>query len=107
MTALPTYKMTIDDFLVWAATQGGRWELFDGVPVAMSPERAIHGRAKYLIARAFERAIERAGVPCQFLLDSAAVRIDRHRSYQPDVLVHCGAPVPDDALEVANPIVVD
>jgi Uma2 family endonuclease len=106
MTALPKYKMTVDEFLAWAEEQPGRWELYDGVPVEMSSERVIHGRVKYLAARAFERAIERAGVPCQFLLDSVAVRIDKHRSYQPDVLVHCGAPVPDDALEVANPIVV-
>jgi len=106
MTALPKYKMTVDDFLVWAATQDGRWELFDGVPVAMSPERAIHGRVKLRVANALQRAIEASGLPCQVLLDCVAVRIDRHRSYQPDVLVHCGDPVPDDALEVANPIVV-
>jgi Uma2 family endonuclease len=106
MTALAKSRMTVDEFLTWAETQPGRWELFDGVPVEMSPERAIHGRVKYLTAKAFERAIERAGVPCQFLLDSVAVRIDRHRSYQPDVLVHCGAPLADDALEVLNPIIV-
>jgi len=106
MTALPKHKMPVDDFLAWAATENGRWELFDGVPVEMSPERVIHGRVKYLAAKAVERAIERAGVPCQFLLDSVAVRIDKHRSYQPDVLVHCGEPLPDDAIEVPNPIVV-
>jgi Uma2 family endonuclease len=98
--------MTVDDFLAWAETQPGRWELYDGVPVEMSSERVIHGRVKYLVARAVERAIERAGVPCQFLLDSAVVRIDKHGSYQPDVLVHCGEPLPDDAIEVPNPIVV-
>ena len=59
MTALPKYnKMTVDDFLTWAETQEGRWELFDGVPVAMAPERVIHVQVKYLVARAFERAIE-------------------------------------------------
>lgn len=106
MTALPKHKMTVDDFLAWTAAQPGRWELFDGVPVEMSSERVIHGRVKYLIAKAFERAIERAGLPCQFLLDCVGVRIDRHRCYQPDVLVHCGDPLPDDALEVPDPIVV-
>ena len=106
MTALPKPKMTVDEFLAWAATQEGRWELFDGVPVEMSSERAIHGRVKYLVARAFDRAIERDGVPCQFLLDSVAVRIDKHRSYQPDVLVYCSQAVPGDAIEVPNPVVV-
>ncbi len=98
--------MTVDDFLVWAETQEGRWELYDGAPVAMAPERVIHGRVQYLVARAFERAIDRADVPCQFLLDSVAVRIDKHRCYQPDVLIYCGQPLPGDVVEVPNPIVV-
>jgi Uma2 family endonuclease len=47
MTALPKYnKMTVDEFFAWAQSQEGRRELFDGVPVAMSPERAVHGRVK-------------------------------------------------------------
>jgi Uma2 family endonuclease len=100
------HKMTVDDFLAWAETQPGRWELFDGVPVAMSPERIIHGDVKYQVARALDTAIARARVPCKFVLDSAAVRIDRHRSYQPDVLVYCGQPLPGDTLEVPNPVVV-
>ena len=106
MTALPKHKMTVDDFLIWAETQEGRWELYDGVPMAMSPERIIHGRVKLRVANAFERAIEAAGLPCQALLDCVAVRIDRHRSYQPDVLAYCGDAWPDDTLEVPNPIVV-
>ena len=107
MTALPKHaKMTVDEFLTWAETQDGRWELFDGVPVAMAPERVIHGRVKYRVARALEGAIDAAGVPCQFLLDSVAVRIDTHRSYQPDALVYCGQPLPNDEREVPNPIVV-
>ncbi len=32
MTALPKHdKMTVDEFLAWAETQEGRWELYDGV----------------------------------------------------------------------------
>jgi Uma2 family endonuclease len=108
MTALPKHddKMTVDDFLAWAVTQEGRWELYDGVPVAMAPERALHGQVKYLVARAFERVLDRAGLPCRFLLDCVAVRIDRHRSYQPDALIYCGKPLPGDALEAPNPVVV-
>lgn len=106
MTALPKHKMTVDEFLGWSAGQPGRWELFDGVPVAMSPERVIHGEVKYRVARALDAALEKAGVPCRFVLDSAAVRIDAHRSYQPDALVYCGEPLPGDALEVPNPVVV-
>ena len=106
MSGLPKSKMTVDEFLAWAETQEGRWELFDGVPVAMAPERIIHGRLKYLATRALERAIAAAGLPCEVVLDSVAVRIDTYRSYQPDALVYCGQALPGNALEVPNPIVV-
>jgi Uma2 family endonuclease len=106
MSALPKHKMTVDDFLAWAETQEGRWELYDGVPVAMSPERVIHVQVKLRVANALERAIAAAGLPCHALLDGVAVRIDRHRSYQPDALVYCGPPLPGDALEVPNPVIV-
>jgi Uma2 family endonuclease len=107
MTALPkSNKMTVDDFLVWAETQEGRWELFDGVPVAMSPERIIHGDVKLQVALALRAAIARAGIPCRSVLDSAAVRIDKYRSFQPDALVYCGEALPGGTLEVPNPVVV-
>ncbi len=107
MSALPKHdKMIVDDFYAWAEKQDGRWELFDGVPVAMAPERAIHARVKYLVAKALERAIAAAGAPCEVLLDGVAVRIDAHHSYQPDALINRGAPLPDDALEPSNPIVL-
>jgi Uma2 family endonuclease len=107
MTALPKHaKMTVDEFLAWAETEDGRWELFDGVPVAMSPERVIHGQVKLRVANALERTIEAARLPCQALLDSVAVRVDRYRSFQPDALIHCGQPLPGDALEAPNPVVV-
>jgi Uma2 family endonuclease len=107
MSALPKHgKMTLDEFFAWAATQDGRWELFGGVPVAMSPERAVDVSVKVLVMKALERAIAAAGAPCEVLLDGVAVRIDTHRSYQPDAMVRCGQPLPDDALEASDPIVV-
>jgi Uma2 family endonuclease len=43
-------------------------------------------------------------VPCRFVLDSAAVRIDAKNTYQPDVLVYCGEVVSGDAVEIPNPV---
>jgi Uma2 family endonuclease len=106
MTALRKQLMTTDEFLAWAERQGEQWELLDGVPVAMSPERVIHGEVKYRIARALDDAIAKSGIPCRFVLDSAAVRIDARSLYQPDALVYCGKPVPGDAIEIPNPVVV-
>jgi Uma2 family endonuclease len=106
MTALRKQRMSVDEFLAWGEGRAARFELFDGTPVAMSPERVLHGDTKYRVARALDVAIERAGVPCRFVLDSAAVRIDVRSLYQPDALVYCGEPVPGDALEIPNPVVV-
>jgi len=106
MTALRKPEMTVNEFLPWAKQQAERFELFDGVPLAMSPERVIHGETKYRAARTFDGAIAKARVPCRFVLDSAAVRIDAKNSYQPDVLVYCGDPLPGDALEVPAPVIV-
>ena len=98
--------MTVNEFLPWAKQQPERWELLDGVPSAMSPERVIHGDTKYRAARSFDAAIAKARVPCRFVLDSAAVRVDARNSYQPDVLIYCGEPLSGDALEVPEPIIV-
>jgi Uma2 family endonuclease len=98
--------MTVDEFLAWVETQDGRWELFDGVPVAMAPERVVHVRVKYRVVRTLETAIEAAGLPCEVLLDGVAVRIDTFRSYQPDALVYCGRSLQGSTLEVPNPLVV-
>jgi len=106
MVALRKERMTVNEFLPWAKQQPECWELFDGIPTAMSPERVIHGDTKYRAARAFDAAIANARVPCRFVLDSAAVRIDARNSYQPDLLVYCGDPISGDALEVPNPVVV-
>ncbi len=106
MVALRKERMTVNEFLPWSKQQPERWELFDGVPLAMSPERVIHGDTKYRAARVFDDALAKARVPCRFVLVSAAVRVDARNSYQPDVLVYCGEPVAGDALEVPNPVIV-
>jgi Uma2 family endonuclease len=106
MTALRKPQMTFDEFLAWAEQQPDHWELFDGVPVAMAPERVVHGRTKYRVARAFDEAIAMAAVQCECVLDSAAVRIDARSSYQPDAMVYCGEPISGDALAVPDPVIV-
>jgi Uma2 family endonuclease len=106
MTALRKQIMSVDEFLAWAERQPDRWELVEGIPTAMSPERVVHGDVKYRVARALDVAIARAQVPCRFVLDSAAVRIDQRSLYQPDALVYRGDPVSGDAQEIPNPVVV-
>lgn len=99
-------RMTVDEFLVWAEGRPGRYELDAGEIVAMSPQRARHARAKSRINRALERALERGNLPCEVFADGMTVRVDKETAYEPDALVQCGAYIDEDAVEVADPIIV-
>ncbi len=99
-------QMTVDEFLPWAEGRQGRWELHDGVPVMMSPERAAHVRTKFSAAKALDAALATAGLPCEVFIDGLTIRIDARTSFEPDASVVCGPPRPDDIIAVDDPIVV-
>jgi Uma2 family endonuclease len=98
---------TADEFIAWAMEQAdGRFELDNGLVVAMAPERASHNQAKLNAAIALRAAIAASGLACRAMADGMTVRIDDRTVYEPDALVRCGPPLPGDAIEVADPIVV-
>ena len=100
-------EVTADEFITWALEQPtGRFELSNGFVVAMAPERASHNQAKLNAAIALRRAIGARGLPCRVMVGGMAVRIDDRTVYEPDALVRCGPPLPGDAIEVTDPIVV-
>jgi Uma2 family endonuclease len=98
--------MTSDEFFVWAEGQDGRWELHDGVPVMMFPERVVHGDTKGEAYAALRDAVRRAGLHCRALPDGVAVRISAKATYQPDASVYCGPRPPTDAQAIESPVVV-
>jgi Uma2 family endonuclease len=102
MSTLAQRKMTVDEFLAWSEGREGRWELNDGVPYRMAPERTRHGKVQLALLR----AIQRAGAGCHMLPDSSGVRISRHVMHISDALVYCGPELADDVLEVVNPVIV-
>ncbi len=106
MNALAKQKMTVDEFLAWTEGQEGRWELQNGVPVAMSPERAVHGETKFAAGAAFKAALKKAGIRCEAYIDCLAIRVDQRTTFQPDLLVNCGDRLKPDTLEAPNPVVV-
>lgn len=100
-------EFTADEFIAWALEQPtGRFELDNGIVVAMAPERVNHGRAKAQAWLALHLAIAARGLGCEALPDSSTVRIDNRTVYEPDALVRCGPPLPGDAIEVNDPIIV-
>jgi Uma2 family endonuclease len=107
MNSLAVKRMSVAEFLVWAQDQDkGRFELIDGQPIAMPPERAEHVEAKLNAANALTAAIRRAGIPCKAYVEGLAVVVDGTTSYLPDALVNCGEPVARDAMIAPLPVIV-
>ena len=99
-------RMTADEFLLWAEGKEGRWELLDGVPQMMSPERSLHAETKAEAYVALREAIRLKGLSCRVYPDGMAIRVDARTTYEPDALVRCGPRAPADAVEIADPIIV-
>jgi Uma2 family endonuclease len=100
-------EFTADEFIAWALEQpAGRFELDNGVVVAMAPERVNHSRAKRNVTIALHAAIATGGHACEALPDGASIRVDDRTVYEPDALVRCGPLSPGDAVEVSDPVIV-
>ena len=106
MDSAPKSHMTVDEFLEWAEAQEGRYELYNGQVYAMSPERSGHALMKFAVQVALADAIRKAGLACTMYPDGMTVRISEDTAHEPDALVYCGPPLPDQALEVPGPVVV-
>jgi Uma2 family endonuclease len=99
-------EMDVDAFLLWAEGRDGRWELRDGQPVTMAPERAAHALTKYAAQKALEAGILRAGLPCRMFPDGMSVRITARTAFEPDALVVCPSPPDLNTMEIPNPVLV-
>lgn len=97
---------TLPSFDDWATRQDGRWELHDGRPVAMAPERVDHARVKTRTWQALDRALRERGSPCEALLDGPLVPGPGLRRFQPDVLLTCGDRVDGDDIVVETPVLI-
>jgi Uma2 family endonuclease len=55
---------------------------------------------------ALHNAIGARGLSCQALPDGMSVRVNDRTVYEPDALVRCGPPLPADAIETRDPVIV-
>lgn len=101
-------RMTADEFIAWAMEQpeGQRYELVAGEIVGMAPERAGHSRTKGLVYRQLQDGLAAANLPCEAFPDGMSVEIDEATVYEPDALVRCGPPLPDEAVKVPDPLII-
>ena len=99
-------RMTVEQYLDWCKTRPDeeRYELVDGVPVAMAGDSLRHNLTKFALARALQDAVAVAGLPCFVFIDGVNVKIDAHTSRIPDVSVQCG-PLGDLDSMLVEPVV--
>jgi Uma2 family endonuclease len=97
--------MTVEEFLAWAEGKDGRWELHDGVPVMMSPERLAHIRTKARAMRALDDALQLAGLPCESVADGLTVKVNSGATFEPDASVVCGPRRSGETIVVTDPVI--
>ena len=111
MTALPKARMNVDEYLAWAEGHPGRYELYDGIVYAMSPEGAGQAKVKFAVQTAIATGILAAeirarGLPCHMLPDGMTVRVEARTAFEPDALVYCGSKVAPSSVEIPNPVIL-
>ena len=100
--------MTAEEFIPWALAQpdGTQYKLVHVQVIGMAPERLGHVRGKQRMFRLLADAISAAGVSCEALVDGAVVQVDEATVHEPDALVRCGPPLPDDTIRITDPLIV-
>lgn len=108
MTVSKANKMNVSEFLKWYETQPERprYELINGTPVAMSPERVRHAAVKLAVAVALKQATKGIKQRCHVLPDGMSVVVDDYTTYEPDALVYCGDELAGDAVVVSEPVII-
>ena len=81
--------LSVSDFLAWDARQEDRFELLDGIIVAMASPSRRHAALKRRLYRTIKRA---CGERCDVYVGDMTVRIEqtlRHNAPKPDIVVTC------------------
>lgn len=104
MSGAPRYipHYTVSDYQQWE----GAWELWQGIPVAMTPSPfGPHQRCSLRLARALLAAVEAAGCQAEVLQEIDWI-ISDDTVVRPDVIVLCGA-VPEKHVTRTPAIVAE
>lgn len=105
MTNTAARRLTIPEFLVWDDGTDARYELLDGVAVAMAPPGRAHRVVAGNLIRRIAEALERRP-PCTVEPEAGIVSPARRNTlYQADIAVTC-TPTGPDTQEIANPILI-
>ena len=98
--------MNVDEYLAWAERHPGRYELYDGLVSAMSPEGAGHAGVKFAVQTALAAGIRANKLSCHMLPDGMTVRVEARTAFESDALVYCGPKTAPTSVEIPNPVIV-
>jgi len=100
-------RMSVDEFLSWAADTPGRWQLVDGVPCAMSPAGVLHGVLQGELAGLLRDHLRASGSACRVVVAPGVIPrvLAQHNMRVPDLAVTCGAFGPDTRA-LTDPVLV-
>ena len=97
--------MSLQEFLQWEDGTDTRWELIDGVPVAMAPPRFAHGVLAVRLGGRIEEAL-RTRTGCMVQSEAGIVRPDRQDTFfVADLAVTCTRHDPDQQI-TQEPVLV-
>lgn len=101
----PTSEMTASAFLDWVA--GRRFELVDGITVAMAPGTALHAKLQAQLALLIGQHLKRQAGPCWVGTEPGVQprAQSRHNVRVPDLAVSCTPVGPSDRV-MRDPILI-
>jgi len=107
MSGLAARRMSLDEFLHWDDGTDTRYELIDGVPVAMAPPAEAHRILAMRLGSRIDAALADRR-PCNAQIEPGVVRLDRADSYFiPDIAVTCQPNEPGRQAMVAPILIVE
>ena len=106
MNELSPPRLTVEDYLVWATSRPGRYELVNGRPIKMSPETTGHIKVKSYAWLALLEAVQQSEQNLIAVGDGATVKITSNTAFEPGALVYAGPELPGSEMIVPAPIIV-
>jgi Uma2 family endonuclease len=105
MSELAVKRMTVVEFLRWEDGTDTRYELHDGMVVAMAPPAPAHGFLAARLCARIEGALQ-SRRPCMVQVEAGIVRPDRDDTcYVADLAVTCTPPRRGDQL-IRDPLLI-
>ncbi len=107
MNGLAAKRMSLDEFLQWDDGNDTRYELIDGIAVAMTPPAEAHRILAVRLVSRIDAALQ-SRRPCNAQIEPGVVHPDRADSYYvPDIAVTCEPNEPGRQAMVAPILIVE